>query len=97
MSSTNPHTQTHTGSTTAESVDTNADGDVTVTVPNLREIESAADATAQATGGYVASVESVSGNEVTVRVFQEADGGGTLGAVADTQDVTDVRVRAEGY
>lgn len=97
MSMGNPHTETIIASETAASVDTNADGDAEVTLSELRGIESVADASATATGGYVASVQSVSGNTVTVRVFQEADTGGAMAAVTGTADVTDLHVRAEGY
>lgn len=97
MSATNPHTETVSGSTTASSVDTDGSGDVDVSVGELRTIESAADAEASASGGYVANVQSVSGNTVTVRIYQGGGADATLNPVTGTADVTDVHVRAEGY
>lgn len=100
MSATNSFTETLTASTTASSVDTDGSGDTTVTVGELRTIESAADVEAQASGGYVAEVQSVNGNDVTVRVLEGNYGAastGPLTAVASTADVCDISVKAEGY
>lgn len=97
MSATNPHTESHTASTTAEAVDTDDNGDATVTVGELRAIEHPADVDASAAGGYVANVQSVDGNTVTVRVFQGGGADATLNPVTGTDGVTDVHVRAEGY
>jgi len=97
MSATNPHVETEHASTTATGVDTDASGDVVVTVSQLRNIESPADASANAAGGYVANVQSVSGNGVTVRIFQDAGAAGEMAAVTGTNGVTDVHVEATGY
>lgn len=97
MSATNPHTESFTASTTASGVDTDASGDTEVTVGELRTIEHAADVDASAAGGYVANVQSVDGNTVTVRVFQSGGADATLNPVTDTAGVTDIHVRAEGY
>lgn len=97
MASTNPHTSANHASTTASAVDTDASGDTTVTVGELRHIDSAADVEASATGGYVANVQSVSGNEVTVRIFQSAGAAAEMAAVTGTADVTDLHVSAVGY
>lgn len=96
MSTTNPHVETRTASTTATGVDTDGSGDTQVTVSELRHIESPADVTASAAGGYVASIQSVSGNTVTVRLFEDAGAAGELAAVTGTNGVTDVHVHAEG-
>jgi hypothetical protein len=97
MSATNPHTESFTASTTATGVDTDASGDAEVTVGDLRAIEHAADVDASAAGGYVANVQSVDGNTVTVRIFQGGGADAELSAVTGTNGVTDVHVRAEGY
>lgn len=96
MSATNPYTDTVHASTTSTGVETDGNGDVTVTVSDLRTIESAADVTASATGGYVANVQSVSGNQVTVRIFEDAGAAGALAPVTGTAGVTDVHVTAVG-
>ncbi len=97
MSATNPHTETHTASTTATGVNTDGNGDAQVTVGDLRSIEHPADVSASAAGGYVANVQSVDGNTVTVRVFQGGGADATLSPVTGTDGVTDVHVHAEGY
>jgi len=97
MSATNPHVEAENASAVVTGVDTDASGDVVVTVSELRNIESPADATAQASGGYVANVQSVSGNDVTVRVFEDAGAAGEMSAVTGTAGVTDVHVRATGH
>lgn len=96
MSATNPHTETTTASTMASAVDTDASGDTTITVGALRHIAHPADVVASSPDGYVASVQSVSGNEVTVRIYQGGGADATLNPVTGTADVTDVHVRAEG-
>lgn len=97
MSATNSFTETHGASTTAEAVDTDAVGDVQIEVPELRTIENAAEVSASSPDGYVVNVQSVSGNKVTVRVYEEAGAAGTLTPVSGTADVTDVHVHAQGY
>lgn len=77
-------------------VDTDGNGDVTITVSELRSIPSVAHVTAGASGGFVASVQSVSGNQVTVRIFQDAGAAGELAAVTNTADATDVHINATG-
>lgn len=96
MSATNPHTETITATETAESVDTDASGDVTVPVGELRSIAHAADVDVSCPDGYVAAVQSVAGNEVTVRIYQGGGADATLNPVTGTADVTDVHIRAEG-
>jgi len=97
MTSTNPHVEKLTASTTEVDVDTDGSGDVVVSVTELRNIESPADASASASGGYVANVQSVDGHDVTVRVFESAGSAAELSAVTGTTDLTDVHVKAEGY
>lgn len=97
MSVTNPHTNKVYASTTEEGVNTDADGDVEVTLGKLRTIEDAADASASASDGYVANVQSVDGNTVTVRVYESGADGSELAAVTDSDGVTDVHVKAFGY
>lgn len=97
MSQRNPFLTRREGTETVTDIDTDASGDVTVTVDELRQIEEPNDATAQAAGGYVANVQSVDGNEVTFRIFQGGGSASELSAVADGTDVTDLWVRALGY
>lgn len=81
---------------TVTGVDTDASGDVEVNVSDLRQIESPNDVSAQAAGGYVANVQSVSGNVVTVRIFQSAGAAAEMAAVTDGTGVTDLWVSAVG-
>lgn len=97
MSQRNTFVEERSARETVAGIDTNADGDVTVTVSELRQIESANDVQAQALGGYVANVQSVSGNEVTFRIYQGGGAGAELSAVTGTAGVTDLWVRAVGY
>lgn len=81
----------------AASVDTDTNGDFTVTFDDLRDIESKANVTAQAEEGYVTNVQSVTGNAATVRVFQSASGSTAeaLSAV-NASNVTNVNATAWG-
>lgn len=97
MSATNPHTTSKESSTSSTSVDTDGSGDVTVTVGELRHIDHVADVDVSVSGGYVGSVQSVSGNDVTVRIFESAGSNAEMAAVTSGSDVTDVYVRAKGY
>jgi len=83
-------------SVVASSVDTDGSGQTVVTLGGLRQIESPADATAQAAGGYMANVVGVDGNDVTVEVRENASAAGEFPLVTDTSDVTDLHVNAEG-
>lgn len=74
---------------------TDASGDVTHTFNELKHIESKADVEAQAEGGYVANVQSLTGNQATVRVFEDAGASGALSALASSS-VT-LNLKAEGY
>lgn len=98
MSVTNPFTETHSDSRTVSAVDTDTSGQVQVTFGDLRQIESAADVDAHASGGYVVNAVSVSGNTVTFEVRASAGtSGNALPLVTGTTDVTDIHTRAEGY
>lgn len=97
MSLENQFTEPRRDSTTVESVDTDGNGDVTITLTGLRHVESAADARASAAGGFVANVQSVDGNAVTVRIFEDAGAAGALAANTGGTGVTDVHVSAVGY
>jgi|APHM01.1.fsa_nt_gi hypothetical protein len=80
----------------AQNVDTDASGDTTVTFDSLREIDSGPSVHVQATGGYVANVQSVDGNTVTVRIFESAGSAAALSPVADNSDVTTLYAEATG-
>lgn len=84
----------------ATSVDTDASGDFTLTFDDLRVIESKADVTVHAEGGFQVSPRSVSGNTVTFRVFQyDYDAAADGAAIAHTSatDVTAVNATAKGH
>lgn len=83
-------------STTVTGVDTDGSGDVTVTLSDLRHIEDPADVQAQATGGFTANVQSVSGNSVTVRIFESAGSAAAHAPVTSGSGVTDLHVSAVG-
>lgn len=97
MSTRNATTETRHASTTVGSIDTDGSGDVVVSIDGLRHIESPADADAQAAGGYVANVQSVDGNDVTVRIFQSAGSEAEMAALTGGSGVTDLHVEAEGW
>jgi len=83
----------------ADAVDTDGNGDFTHTFSDLKIVESGADVHASAEGGYVASIQSTSDNQVTVRIF-EGNGGTTSGemaAVTNGNGVTNVDFLARGY
>ena len=97
MSQRNPLLDQRTGTETVTDIDTDASGDVTVTVSELRQIDDPADVSAQAAGGYVANVQSVSGNEVTFRIYQGGGADTELAPITGSSGVTDLWVRAVGY
>jgi len=92
----NPTTELNRDSVTVSGVDTDASGNVVITIDGIRDVESAADAYAYADGGFVANVQSVDGADVTVRLFEGDGTAGPLVAVTDGTGVTDVSVAAEG-
>lgn len=96
MATRNIFTPQEQASTTVTGVDTDGSGDVTVTVGDLRQIEHPGDVDVQAAGGYTANVQSVSDNQVTVRIFQSAGSAAAHAPVTSTTDVTDVHVGAVG-
>lgn len=107
--STNTYTETLTASQTVTNVDTDGSGDVDgydydgdslsqeIVVEDLRGIESPADVSVQAAGGYVANCIGVSGNTITVRIFESAGSSAALSAVTGASDVTDLHINAQGY
>jgi hypothetical protein len=96
MANENRFVDTVTATEMATGVNTDGNGDAEVTVSDLSHIESPAYANAQAAGGYVANVQSVDGNTVTVRIYQGGGADTELSAVTGTDGVTDLHVRAEG-
>lgn len=96
MSARNRFVELRQESTTVTGVDTDGSGDVTVTVGGHRQIEHPGDVDVQAAGGYTANVQSVSGNQVTVRIFQSAGSAAAHAPVTSGTDVTDVHVGAVG-
>lgn len=79
----------------AASVDTDASGDFSVQFGELRRIENKEDVTAQAEGGYVANVQSVTGNTATIRVYEGGGAAAELDAV-NASNVTNVNATAHG-
>lgn len=96
MTERNAFVDSRQASTYVQNVDTDASGDVQITVGGLRQIEDQADVSASASGGYVANVQSVSGNTVTVRIFQSGGSATVMSAVTGGTDVTDVKVHSTG-
>jgi hypothetical protein len=97
MSGTNHYTDLTVGTAEATNVDTDASGQTTVTVSELKAIEDPTDVRAYASGGYLVNVMSVSDQDVTVEVRASAGTSGTeLPLVTSGTDVTDVYVVAEG-
>lgn len=84
-------------SRTVTGVDTDGSGQVQITMGSLRQIEHVADVDASATGGYVANPVSVSGNTVTLEIYESAGSNAEMAVVASTNGVTDIHIRAEGY
>lgn len=80
----------------ATNVDTDGSGDFSITFGDLRNIDSKGDVFAQAEGGYVVNVQSVSGNTVTFRVFESAGNAAALSATTSGTDVTAVNAKAFG-
>jgi len=97
MSQRNPLLTQKTGTETVTGIDTDGSGDVVVTMSELRQIDEPNDVQAQAAGGYVANVQSVSGNEVTLRIFQGGGADTELSAITGGSGVTDLWVHALGY
>lgn len=105
MTLTNPHVEGETATEHLSSVDTDAGGTIDAdgngadpTVNGLRQIDSPADVTAHASGGYVANVTAVNnGNEVVVEIREGGGANTELALITGTADVTDVYIRAEGY
>lgn len=92
----NPHTRSSRVATLSQdNVDTDGSGDFTLTFTDLREIPSIDDVSVQAEGGYVANPQSVSGNTVTVRLYESAGSAAALAANTSGTDVTNVNARAE--
>lgn len=89
-------------------VDTDGSGDVSgydydgdsyaseIMVEGLRQIEGPEDVRVQAAGGYVANCIGVSGNTITVRLFESAGSAAALSAATGGSDVTDLHIEATG-
>jgi len=85
----------HSASVEGASGTTNGSGDISQEVPDLKRIESKADVSVQAEGGYTANVRSVTGNSVTFRVFESA--GSSAAHSASTSTSVTYNIYAEGY
>lgn len=96
MATRNTFTELSRDTVAASAVDTDGSGDTTITFDGLRSIEGAYSVNVDAAGGYVANVQSVSGNEVTVRVYQGGGAGSELAAVTGGTGVTDLYAEAVG-
>lgn len=96
MATRNVHTEKSRDETSVDNVDTDGNGDVTVTFDGLRRIHSTADVNISAEGGYVANPQSVNGNQVTVRIFQGGGADTELAAVTNGADVTNIAGNALG-
>ena len=96
MATRNTFTELNRDTVVDSGVDTDASGDTTVTFDGLREIDSPTDVEVQALGGYVANVQSVSGNKATVRIYQGGGADTELAAITGTNGVTDLHAEAVG-
>lgn len=76
--------------------DTDGSGDITYTFSSLKRIESKADVEVQAESGYVANVTSISGNQVTFRVFESAGSNAAMSAATGASDEA-FNLKARGY
>jgi len=95
----NHHTRPVQAEASATGVSTDASGDVTLTFTDMRRIKNRNSVSVQASGGYVCNVQSVSGNTVTVRVFESTQGGtaaAAMTAVSSGTSVTDIHGVATG-
>jgi len=78
----------------ASDIDTDSNGDVTLTIPFVKKIVESS-VTAVAEGGYKASVQSVSKNQVTIRIYQgdyDKSSDAPFAAVASGADLTILHV-----
>jgi hypothetical protein len=96
MSTRNVFTEESRDTVSAMGVDTDGNGDTTLTFDGLRQIGGPPDVNVQAAGGYVANVQSVSGTQVTVRIHQGGGAATELAAVTGTNGVTDLWAEAVG-
>jgi len=78
----------------ASDIDTDSNGDVTLTIPFVKKVvESSVKAVAE--GGYVANVQSVSKNQITIRLYQgdyDQSSDAALTPVTSASDVTILHV-----
>lgn len=79
----------------ASDIDTDANGDVTITFTNLRRVlEGSVQVTLEK--GYVGNVQSVSGNTATIRIYKSAGSAAELAPVTSTTDVSILHAVAFG-
>lgn len=98
MSLRNDHLGYRTEEENADAVDTDGNGQVTVSVRGLRRIESVNDVEVRTeASGYIANVDSVDGNEVTFTIYQGGGAATELASVDGAADVCDVTVVAKGW
>lgn len=76
----------------ASDVDTDGDGDLEITFNDVRRIPKKDLVQVQAKGGYVAGVQSISGNVATIRIFQSAGSSAALAAVTNGTDLAELHV-----
>jgi len=76
-----------------QDVDTDNNGQFTV---ELGELDDVVAASASATGGYVANVSDVTGNEVSFALYQGGGADSELSLVTGGADVTDVYIETRG-
>jgi len=88
VTGTNAFTELSRDTVTLTSQDTDGSGDIDVTFGGLRQIEDAASVDVQVQGGYVANVQSVSGNTATVRIFESAGSNAAMSAVTSSVSLT---------
>lgn len=91
----NQFTETRSDTEEITGVDTDGNGQFTVSFTSIRRLNSPSDVDAHASGGYVANCVSVSGNEATFELRASAGtAGNELPLVTNGTGVTDVHAKA---
>lgn len=80
----------------AADVDTDGNGDITITFTGLRKIRDEASVMVSLEGGYVGGVQSISENQAVVRIYRSAGSAAALAAVANGSDLCILHARAIG-
>lgn len=80
----------------AADVDTDKNGDITLTFTGLRKIRDEASVVVSPEGGYVGNVQSISENQAVVRIYQSKGSEAALAPVTNGTDLCILHARAIG-